>query len=90
MTYDQAVQSNVFTAYAAAKSLAEKAVWDFVDTHKHLEVTSFCPPYFYGPFAPGFSIPPNDYSAISTTKLIHRFLTPAGTFPPFAGRPLPQ
>jgi nucleoside-diphosphate-sugar epimerase len=90
MTYDQAVQSNAFIAYAAAKSLAEKAVWDFVDTHKHLEVTTFCPSFLYGPFAPGFSIPPNDYLAMSTTKLIHGFLTPGGTFPPSAGRPPSQ
>ena len=87
MEYDQALRSDASTAYAAAKALAEKAVWEFVDTHGDIEVTSFCPPVLFGPFAPGFSIPPHDYSAISTTKLIHKLLTPAGGFPPFAGRP---
>jgi nucleoside-diphosphate-sugar epimerase len=79
------------TAYVGAKALAETAVWDLVDANlKDLDVTAFCPPIFYGPFAPGFSIPTPDYAAMSSTKYIYRLLTPAGTFPPFAGRPLSE
>jgi nucleoside-diphosphate-sugar epimerase len=88
MTYDEALRSDPRTAYFGAKALAEKAVWDLADANKDLDVTAFCPPIFYGPFAPGFSIPTPDYPALSTTKYIYRLLTPAGTFPPFAGRSL--
>jgi nucleoside-diphosphate-sugar epimerase len=73
-----------------AKALAEKAVWDLVDANKDLDVTTFCPPAFYGPFAPGFSIPTPDYAAMSTTKFIYKLLTPAGTFPVFPGRLLSE
>jgi nucleoside-diphosphate-sugar epimerase len=88
MTYDEALGGDAFTAYSAAKALAEKAVWALADNHKNLDITAFCPPIVLGPFAPGFSIPTHDYSAISTTKYVHRLLTPAGIFPPFAGRSL--
>lgn len=90
MTYDEALRGDPMTAYMGAKGLAEKAVWDLVDANKDLDVTAFCPPLFYGPFAPGFSIPTPDYGAISTTKYIYRLLSPAGTFPPFPGQSLSE
>lgn len=85
MTYEQALASSALMAYGGAKSLAEKAVWELADAHKDLDITTFCPPFLYGPFAPGFSIPTPDYMALSTALRIYQFLTPTCKFPPFAG-----
>lgn len=41
------------------------------------------PPFFYGPFAEGFTLPTHDYSALSTNTHIYEWLTPEGTFPPY-------
>jgi nucleoside-diphosphate-sugar epimerase len=90
MSYDEALRGDPLKAYVGAKALAEKAVWDLVDANKDLDVTTFCPPIFYGPFAPGFSIPTPDYAAMSTAKFIYSLLTPAGTFLSFAGRSLSE
>ena len=32
--------ASIYTIYAAEKALAEKAVWDFVDKHPHVEMTA--------------------------------------------------
>ena len=88
MTYEEALVGNASTAYSGAKALAEKAVWKIADTHGHLDVTVFCPPILFGPFAPGFSVPTPDYSALSTSLHIYRLLTPEGIFPPYACRHL--
>lgn len=84
-TYEEALNGSAFTAYLGAKSLAEKAVWELADTHPDLDITTFCPPLFFGPFAPEFSIPTPDYLAVSTTIYLYRLLKPTGTYPPFAG-----
>ena len=34
------------------------------------------PPFFIGPLAPGFHVPPGDKSALSTDKFIYNFLFP--------------
>jgi nucleoside-diphosphate-sugar epimerase len=39
------------------------------------------PPFLYGPFAPGFSIPDLNYGALSTNAYIYRLLDPAGSYP---------
>lgn len=39
------------------------------------------PPFLYGPFAPGFSIPEPKYGALSTNLYILRLLDPNGSFP---------
>jgi nucleoside-diphosphate-sugar epimerase len=37
-------------AYQASKALAERAAWDFVETHKPVwDLATICPPYVYGP-----------------------------------------
>lgn len=85
MTYEQALEGSLFAAYTGAKALSEKAVWELVDTYKDLDVTSFCPPFIFGPFVPGFYVEPNDYPSLSTTKSLYRYLTPKFNFPPFSG-----
>lgn len=57
-----------------------------VSTFTYLPVVkySFCtvnPPFFYGPFAEGFTLPSPNYPALSTALHIYRLLTPEGTFP---------
>ncbi|KZP22813.1 NAD(P)-binding protein, partial [Athelia psychrophila] len=85
-TYEEALACNEMGAYRGAKSLAEKAVWELADRHKDLDITTICPPFLYGPFAPGFSIPNPDYVALSTTLSIYRLFIPASTkFPSAAG-----
>ncbi|KDQ50510.1 hypothetical protein JAAARDRAFT_63125 [Jaapia argillacea MUCL 33604] len=45
-----------FIIYSASKVLSEKAVWDFVKTHPHIDVTTILPPFIFGPFSPGFIV----------------------------------
>jgi hypothetical protein len=89
VTEEETVIASPFVAYMGAKTLAEKAVWKFAEEHKHVDVT-VCkvisavpltlnvyvvnPPYFFGPFIPGFRIPKPDYSALH----IYHFLTKKG------------
>jgi nucleoside-diphosphate-sugar epimerase len=39
------------------------------------------PTFFYGPFAPGFTIPDLNYGALTTDAYIYRLLDPAGSYP---------
>lgn len=39
------------------------------------------PPFLYGPFAEGFTLPKPDYGALSSNILIYNFISPTGTFP---------
>lgn len=43
------------------------------------------PPLIYGPFAPGFSVAPGNYYALSTVLYVYRLLNPKGNFPHFPG-----
>ncbi|KAF8828467.1 hypothetical protein HHX47_DHR3000261 [Lentinula edodes] len=82
-TKEAALQTEGVAAYSAAKTLAEREVWDFAEAHPHIEITTINPPLLYGPLAEGFSLPNPDYSALSTNLLIYKFLTPEGTFPAY-------
>ncbi|KAF7975887.1 hypothetical protein HWV62_8297 [Athelia sp. TMB] len=83
ITKEQALAAgDSFSAYAAGKSLAEKAVWEFAEAHPKLDITTLNPPFIFGPFAPGFSVPEPNLQALSTTRHIYRLLDPAGGFPP--------
>lgn len=51
MTYEEAKQSDsgVFV-YCAAKALAERAAWDFMNDKKpHFSLSTICPPMVFGP-----------------------------------------
>ncbi|KAJ3847247.1 hypothetical protein EV368DRAFT_87941 [Lentinula lateritia] len=82
-TKEAALQTEGVSAYSAAKTLAEKEVWDFAEAHPYIEITTINPPLLYGPLAEGFSLPNPDYPALSTNLIIYKFLTPEGTFPAY-------
>ncbi|OCH87047.1 NAD(P)-binding protein [Obba rivulosa] len=76
VTREQAVAPNVdpMIAYAAEKKFSELAVWDFAEKHPNVDITSLNPPFFYGPFAPGFRAPEAKFSVLSTNGFIYRLL----------------
>ncbi|KAF7971605.1 hypothetical protein HWV62_20696 [Athelia sp. TMB] len=80
----EAGANSVEGAYAVGKTFAERALWEFADAHPEMDITTFCPPFLYGPFAEGFSLPTPYFEALSTSFYIYRLLTPAGAFPAFA------
>jgi len=81
VTREEALSGSKSTAYLASKTFAEQALWDFADSHPHVDVTTFNPPFLYGPFASGFSLPTPDYYAMSTNLYIYRLITATGPFP---------
>lgn len=81
ITRETALEKGGFIAYTASKTFAEQALWRFASTHPNLDVTTFNPPYFYGPFADGFSMPTPSYYAMSTNLYIYRLLKNTGPFP---------
>ncbi|KAF9078039.1 hypothetical protein BDP27DRAFT_1356763 [Rhodocollybia butyracea] len=68
-------------AYRAAKTIAEKEVWKFAESHPHVDITVLNPHIFYGPFAEGFSLPTPDYYALSTNLYYYRLTVPNGVYP---------
>jgi len=75
-----APDANAFVAYAAEKKFAELAVWEFAEKHPHIDITSLNPPFFYGPFAPGFRAPEAKLTALSTNIHIYQLLQPNQPF----------
>ncbi|KAG6832863.1 hypothetical protein H0H87_012795 [Tephrocybe sp. NHM501043] len=75
---EEALKTNPYETYLSAKTLAEKEVWAFGEAHPHLDITTFNPPYIYGPLAETFTIPTGNYTALSTDIYIYRFLSPDG------------
>ncbi|TCD66396.1 hypothetical protein EIP91_001387 [Steccherinum ochraceum] len=74
--------------YAVQNVLSERAVWDFVDKHPHVELTSINPTYFYGPWAPGYDAPfagesfnPKSF-LLSSMGLAWGLILPKGAPPP--------
>ncbi|KAF8583083.1 NAD(P)-binding protein [Ramaria rubella] len=43
---------NPWQLYAASKTLAERAVWDFGDAHPEMDIVTLLPPFVYGPISP--------------------------------------
>ncbi|KAJ7757995.1 hypothetical protein B0H16DRAFT_1689450 [Mycena metata] len=82
VTKEQALTlGNVMLTYSASKKFSELALWNWVDKHPHVEVTTLNPPFLYGPFTAHFPVPRPDASAISTNNLIYNFLFADGGFP---------
>ncbi|THH00765.1 hypothetical protein EW026_g1816 [Hermanssonia centrifuga] len=75
-------RESTLVVYAAEKTLAERAIWEFAEKHPHIEVASVNPPFFLGPFAPRFTIPDGSISALSTNFIVYDFLRPDGPPPP--------
>ncbi|KAJ7161816.1 hypothetical protein C8R43DRAFT_991521 [Mycena crocata] len=70
---------NDMIIYSAAKTFAERALWEWADKHPHVDVTTLNPPFFFGPFAPGFLTP--DFTALSSNTMFYNYLFPDGAFP---------
>ncbi|ESK89934.1 nad dependent epimerase [Moniliophthora roreri MCA 2997] len=74
--------------YTATKTLAEKAVWKFVEDHRDfdMDVTTILPPLVYGPLTveqtETLSKKAPDYNALSTDLFVYNLLAPNGVFPP--------
>ena len=50
MTYTEAAKADVVTAYCASKGLAEKAMWDWVESEQPtFSLTTISPPWIFGP-----------------------------------------
>ncbi|KIK69245.1 hypothetical protein GYMLUDRAFT_188807 [Collybiopsis luxurians FD-317 M1] len=80
-TKEEALKTEGYVAYMAAKTLAEKEVWKFAESHPHVEITTLNPPYLYGPLAEGFILSTGDYAALSTNSHLWKLLSPQGVFP---------
>ncbi|GBE80659.1 Putative uncharacterized oxidoreductase [Sparassis crispa] len=68
--------SDAMFVYGVAKTISERAIWDFVEKHPDIDATTVNPPYFIGPFALGFRAPDGAISAMSSNELIYRLLQP--------------
>ncbi|KAF9072258.1 hypothetical protein BDP27DRAFT_1391399 [Rhodocollybia butyracea] len=80
-TREKAHETHGLDAYRAAKTIAEKEVWKFAESHPHVDITTLNPPFFYGPFAEGFSLPTPDYFALSTNLYYYRLTVQNGVYP---------
>ncbi|OCH89859.1 NAD(P)-binding protein [Obba rivulosa] len=76
VTMEQGFAPNVepMIAYAVEKKFSELAVWDFGEKHPQIDIISLNPPFFYGPFAPGFRAPEANFSELSTNEFIYQLL----------------
>ncbi|KAJ7940759.1 hypothetical protein B0H13DRAFT_1849928 [Mycena leptocephala] len=65
-----------FPENASEKKFGEQAVLDFAEKHPEIDITIFCPPWIFGPFAPGFEhiVPEPDFAAFSTNGLVYQLL----------------
>ncbi|KAG6853183.1 hypothetical protein C0991_006293 [Blastosporella zonata] len=48
---------DAYYVYFAAKVLAEKAIWDFAETHPQLDVATILPGFVFGPYAEHYPLP---------------------------------
>ncbi|KAF8578920.1 NAD(P)-binding protein [Ramaria rubella] len=62
--------------YAASKTLAERAVWDFGDAHPEMDIVALLPPLVYGPISPAQVIegPGN----LSSNEFLYSMFAPSG------------
>ncbi|KAJ7154748.1 hypothetical protein C8R46DRAFT_443045 [Mycena filopes] len=76
LTKEQAMAGNHFVLYTAEKKFAEQAIVEFADKHPEMGITILCPPWIFGPFAPGFEhiVPEPDFAAFSTDGFIYQLL----------------
>ncbi|KAJ7819905.1 hypothetical protein B0H14DRAFT_2519894 [Mycena olivaceomarginata] len=81
VTKEQALQGNDFTLYIAEKKFGEQAVLNFADKHPKMDITIFCPPWIFSPFAPGFEhiVPTPDFAAFSTNGFVYQLLRAENT-----------
>ncbi|KAL4249503.1 NAD(P)-binding domain superfamily protein [Abortiporus biennis] len=70
-----------FYIYLAQKVLSERAIWEFVDQHRDVDVTVVNPPFFFGPFAPSYPNPDASKSSLGTNSMIYALIQPEGGIP---------
>ncbi|KAJ8490039.1 hypothetical protein ONZ45_g13341 [Pleurotus djamor] len=81
-TMDMALASDKpMTVFIAGKTLAEKMVWEFADTHPHMDITTINPSIMYGPLASTHRPPVGDFGELSTNVLVYRLLFSRGAYP---------
>lgn len=80
-SWDDAAKGGNMPAYAVAKTLAEKKLWAFAEAHPHFDVTTINPPFCYGNFATGFSVPTPEPAQLSSNIIIYYLLFPNGQWP---------
>ncbi|ESK92027.1 nad dependent epimerase [Moniliophthora roreri MCA 2997] len=79
ITKEEAISSGDFlNIYSAAKKYNELAVWEWAETHPHVEVTTISPPAVYGPWARGLVLPTPNFSAM--TPVFWNLIKPDGAF----------
>lgn len=76
ITKEQGVKGSTFELYIAEKKFGEQAVLEFADQHPEMDITIVCPPWIFGPFAPGFEeiVPEPDFAAFSTNSFVYQLL----------------
>ncbi|KIM36352.1 hypothetical protein M413DRAFT_31771 [Hebeloma cylindrosporum] len=72
-------KNDPFYTYFAAKLLAEKALWEFVKSKPHLDVTSILPGFVFGPWAKLSPLPASEKD-LGTNSFPYMLL--AGVYPP--------
>ncbi|PCH36133.1 NAD(P)-binding protein [Wolfiporia cocos MD-104 SS10] len=78
ITREEAIAAgNPWLTYQAEKLLSERAVWDYVDQHPHIDATTVNPPFLYGPFAPGYRIPEPKLGALGSNAFMYPLLIPS-------------
>ncbi|TDL27081.1 NAD-P-binding protein [Rickenella mellea] len=63
---------NIYWVYDAAKTLAERAIWQFADEHPEMDITTINPPMIFGPFAPEFHTIKGDINSLTTMGVFYQ------------------
>ncbi|CAL1696095.1 unnamed protein product [Somion occarium] len=74
--------TELFVIYAAEKTFAERAVWDFADKHPHVEMMTVNPGFLYGPFSPGYRNDNASEIGLSTNSYIYGLIHSDGHIAP--------
>ncbi|EEB99841.1 hypothetical protein MPER_00380, partial [Moniliophthora perniciosa FA553] len=78
-------EQDSFFVYQAAKTVADKKLWDIAREHPDVDITALLPPLVLGPLVAGFPYP-SDLNQVGTDFLVYGLLTggPDGpnTYPP--------
>ncbi|KAJ4481088.1 hypothetical protein J3R30DRAFT_3681914 [Lentinula aciculospora] len=83
ITKEEALKTEGVPAYMAAKTLAEKEVWNFADAHPQMDITTINPPYLYGSATKEFTsyLTAPSLTLISTLINVYKLLNPKGAYP---------
>ena len=87
VTYEQAKDGDGQIAYAASKTFAEKAAWDFVENKKpNFDIATICPPMIYGPLEHDASLDHLNTSSADIYRMMNGSQKEPGptAFPAFA------